>query len=594
MAKLVKTTIEIDGTEVRQFYQFSLAQGIFAHHVFKLVCPAEALDGPQGALFSKSRNFIGSSFKIKMEGLPPSGQPLQFTGLITQVEASRFTGHVGDIIISGFSPTIIMDNGPHCNTWEKKAIKNIATDVFSDFPANLLAPQIQPVYGETMAYTVQYKETAWQFLNRIAATYGEWFYYNGQNMVLGTPKPKTAQLVYGSNLSQFSMAMQLRPGNFQQVGYDYINDQVYEASPQNVAQKAGLSETGKQVMDKSGDFFAAIPKTYNNTFLTNKKQLEDSINTRAAAQSSNLVRLNGTSNHFGVQLGNTVNINNNVGDFTVIDVSHHCDGQGNYHNEFIAIPATIKVPPVTNYAEPFCETQTAVVTDNYDPKGLGRIRVRFHWMKPDQKTPWLRMMMPYAGQNKGAFFIPELEEEVVVAFEGNNPLKPYVQGAVYNSSQNTTYSNSNNDIKIIQSRSGHIIELNDAGEGTSITIKDHNGNSIFLDTIGKNITITAPETMTLNAKNMVVNVEENLTTTVGKDMRSTVGANNKMMIAENYTINSKETKEKVTENKEETIGGNLKVKTATTEVVARDGDILLHSAGIATVYGAVDAKVNKG
>jgi hypothetical protein len=234
MAKLVKTTIEIDGTEVRQFYQFSLAQGIFAHHVFKLVCPAEALDGPQGALFSKSRNFIGSSFKIKMEGLPPSGQPLQFSGLITQVEASRFTGHVGDIIISGFSPTIIMDNGPHCNTWEKKAIKNIATDVFSDFPANLLAPQIQPVYGETMAYTVQYKETAWQFLNRIAATYGEWFYYNGQNMVLGTPKPKTAQLVYGSNLSQFSMAMQLRPGNFQQVGYDYINDQVYEASPQQV------------------------------------------------------------------------------------------------------------------------------------------------------------------------------------------------------------------------------------------------------------------------------------------------------------------------------------------------------------------------
>jgi type VI secretion system secreted protein VgrG len=336
MAKLVNTTIQIDGTEVKQFYQFSLSQGIFAHHVFKLVCPAEALDGPKAALFSKSKNFIGSIFKVKITGFNKGAQPLVFSGLVTQVEASRHSGHVGDVIISGFSPTILMDNGPHCNTWEKKAIKNIATDVFSHFPANLLSPQIQPVYGETMAYTVQYKETAWQFLNRIAATYGEWFYYNGESVLLGTPKAKTAKLVFGSNLSDFSMALQLRPGNFQQVSYDYVNNEVYKATPQNVEQKAGLSDMGKHVFAKSDEFFAASPKMYNNTFLTNKKQLEDITNIRAAAQSSNMVRANGTSTHFGVQLGNTLSISDNFGDFTVIDVSHHCDGQGNYSNDFIA------------------------------------------------------------------------------------------------------------------------------------------------------------------------------------------------------------------------------------------------------------------
>jgi type VI secretion system secreted protein VgrG len=486
MAKLVKTTIQIDGVEVKQFYQFSLSQGIFAHHVFKLVCPAEALDGPKATLFSKSKNLIGSAFNIKIEVMGMDAQPLVFAGLVTQIEASRFSGHVGDITVSGFSPTILMDNGPHCNTWEKKAIKNIATDVFSHFPANLLSPQIQPVYGETLAYTVQYKETAWQFLNRMAATYGEWFYYNGENMLLGTPKPKTAKLVFGSNLSNFSMALQLRPGNFEQISYDYVNNEVYSATPQNIVQKAGLNEMGKHVFAKSEAFFEASPKIYNNTFLTNKKQLEDVTNIRAAAQSSNMVRFNGTSTHFGVQLGNIVKVSDNIGDYTVIEVSHHCDGQGNYSNDFIAIPASIKVPPVTNYAEPFCETQTALVTDNHDPKGLGRIRVRFHWMKPDQKTPWLRISSPHGGGGKGMFFIPEIGEEVIVGFEGNSPTKGYIDGTVYHGKANNTFGNAGNDVKALQTRSGNQVVMND--KDGSLYVSDKGGANTMMDGAGSIIT----------------------------------------------------------------------------------------------------------
>jgi type VI secretion system secreted protein VgrG len=496
MAKLVKATIYIDGAEVKQFYQFSLSQGIFAHHVFKLVCPAEALDGPKGILFSNSRNFIGSTFKIKIENAFDTGaQVLKFSGMVTQVESTRFSGHVGDIIISGFSPTILMDNGPHCNSWEKKAVKNIATDVFSHFAGNILSPQIQPVYGETLAYTVQYKETAWQFLNRLAATYGEWFFYNGENIVLGTPKPKTASLVYGSNLSNFSMALQLRPGNFEQVSYDYMNHQVYNATPQNIQQKAGLNELGKFVYQKSNDFFAASPKHFNNTFLTNKKQLEDITNIRAAAQSSNMVRFNGSSTHFGVQLGNTVKVSDNVGEYTVIEVTHHCDGQGNYSNDFIAIPSTIKVPPVTNYAEPHSETQSAIVTDNHDPKGLGRVRVKFHWMKAGKKTPWLRVTSPHGGGGKGMHFIPEVGEEVIVGFEGDSPVKPYIIGTVYHGKANSTYSNEGNDVKALQTRSGNRMIMND--KDGSVFMSDKGGANTMMDGAG-NITTNANVRSTVN------------------------------------------------------------------------------------------------
>jgi type VI secretion system secreted protein VgrG len=517
MAKLVKTTIHINGIEIKQFHQFSLNQGIFAHHTFKLVCPAEVLDDIKSTPLSKSKNLIGTSFKIKIENFEGSTTPLQFLGLVTQVEAAKYNGHSGDVIVSGYSPTILMDNAPHCKSWEDKTINNIANDVFTNFPKDLPAPTIQSAYSNPLAYTVQYKETAWQFMNRIAASYGEWFFYNGENVVLGPLKSTTAELTYGSNLSHLSMALQLRPGNFSQVAYDYINTATYEASPEDIKQKAGLNDLGNHGYTKSDDFFKTItpPKVYNANFVNNQEQLNHMTNTRAAAQASNLVRFNGASTHFGVQLGNAVSVDNNHGSYTIIEVTHNCNGIGNYSNEFIAIPETIKVPPATNYAEPHSETQSAIVTDNFDEQGLGRIRVRLKWMTQSEKTPWIRMMMPHAGGGKGAFFIPEKDEEVIVAFENNNPTKPFVLGTLYNSSQSNGFSNTGNDIKTIETRSGTKLRMNDA-EG-SVFVEDPSGNTWFMDGKG-NISVNAPGNINMTAG-------LNINMTAGINIASSAGMN---------------------------------------------------------------------
>jgi type VI secretion system secreted protein VgrG len=523
MAKLVKTTIHINGIEVNQFHQFSLNQGIFAHHTFKLVCPAEALDDIKNTPLSKSKNLIGSSFKVKIENFNDTNQPLQFLGLVTQVEAAKYNGHTGDIIVSGYSPTILMDNAPNCKSWDKKALKNIANDVFNDFPKNLLSPSLQPTYGETIPYTVQYKETAWQFMNRLAATYGEWFFYTGEKVWLGSLKSQTTLLTYGSNLSHLTMAMQLRPGSFSQIAYDYMNTTTYTANPEEIKQRTGLNDLGNHAYKKSDDFFAAHAQVYNASFVTNQKQLNEMTNTRAAAQASNLVRFTGASTHFGVQLGNTVRVDNNHGSYSIIEVNHSCNGIGNYSNEFVAVPETIKVPPATNYAEPHCETQSAVVTDNFDKQGLGRIRVRFHWMSQDERTPWLRMLMPHAGGGKGSFFIPEIGEEVMVAFENASPTKPYVQGTLYNSSDNNDFSNEGNDIKIIQTRSGTKMRMDDA-EG-SIFVEDPSGNTWHMDGQG-NISVNAPNDFSVTAgKNIFLNAGMNMATTVGMNKTTLVGMN---------------------------------------------------------------------
>jgi hypothetical protein len=74
-------------------------------------------------------------------------------------------------------------------------------------------------------------------------------------------------------------------------------------------------------------------------------------------------------------------------------------------------------------------------------------------------------------------------------------------------------------------RSGHTISLDDSNNGTHIIIKDPGGNEIYLDTQGKNITITAPETMTLKCKNMNIDVEENMRTNVGQNIHTAAGMN---------------------------------------------------------------------
>jgi uncharacterized protein involved in type VI secretion and phage assembly len=184
----------------------------------------------------------------------------------------------------------------------------------------------------------------------------------------------------------------------------------------------------------------------------------------------------------------------------VLSVNHYFDGHGNYNNDFSAVPAGIKTPPVKSALMPFSETQSALVTDNFDPKGLGRIRVKFHWMNGAEKTPWIRVTSPHGGQDKGMYFMPEVGEEVIVGFEGGSPTKPYMIGSVYHGKANNSFGNAGNDVKALQTRSGTKIIMNDK-EG-SILVEDKDGNSILLDGKG-NITVKSNDTVTIDAKNQI-------------------------------------------------------------------------------------------
>jgi uncharacterized protein involved in type VI secretion and phage assembly len=145
-----------------------------------------------------------------------------------------------------------------------------------------------------------------------------------------------------------------------------------------------------------------------------------------------------------------------------------------------------------------------VVTNNQDPDGLGRVKVKFPWLSDDVESHWARVVTPMAGNDRGLFFLPEVDDEVLVAFEHGSPEFPYVLGALWNGKDKAPESNDDgeNNMRTIKSRSGHVVRLDDTDGSEKIEIVDGSGaNSVVISTADNTITITADADVTIKSGN---------------------------------------------------------------------------------------------
>lgn len=142
------------------------------------------------------------------------------------------------------------------------------------------------------------------------------------------------------------------------------------------------------------------------------------------------------------------------------------------------------------------------VTNNQDPQGLGRVKLKFPWWSDDDESHWARVACFMAGSGRGAFFLPEVDDEVLVAFEHGDIHRPYVIGALWNGQAKPPADNASgkNDIRLIKSRSGHTVRLDDTEGAEKIAIVDKGGtNSITIDSKQNTITIKADKDVVIEA-----------------------------------------------------------------------------------------------
>jgi uncharacterized protein involved in type VI secretion and phage assembly len=169
----------------------------------------------------------------------------------------------------------------------------------------------------------------------------------------------------------------------------------------------------------------------------------------------------------------------------------------------------------------------ALVTDIKDPDNQGRVKVSLPW-SPDTSSAkyeaWARLATMMGGNNRGSWFVPDANDEVLVAFEGGDTRRPYVIGGLWNGTDKSPESmdgSGNNYKKVLRSRNGVKVTLDDQdGQekfiaetpgGQKVTLKDgpgaveivdSNGNSVKLETSG--VTVTASAKVTVNAATMAI------------------------------------------------------------------------------------------
>ncbi len=182
-----------------------------------------------------------------------------------------------------------------------------------------------------------------------------------------------------------------------------------------------------------------------------------------------------------------------------------------------------------------------VVTNNKDPDNLGRVKVKFPWLSDTDESYWARIATPMAGKQRGIYFLPEVEDEVLVVFEQGDVRFPYIIGSLWNGKDTPPETNKNgkNDIRLIKSRSGHVIRLNDEkGKETIEIIDKNNNNSIKFDTATNTISITSAKDITLSAPKGMIKLNAQKID-IQSSTNTNINAKTGMDIKANATMNIK-------------------------------------------------------
>jgi uncharacterized protein involved in type VI secretion and phage assembly len=156
----------------------------------------------------------------------------------------------------------------------------------------------------------------------------------------------------------------------------------------------------------------------------------------------------------------------------------------------------------------------AIITNIQDPKKLGRVKVKFPLLSMADESDWVRVLTLLAGQEQGFYCLPQVNDEVLVAFEQGNPQRPYVLGALW--SANAMPPKASVSQRQWVSRSGHAVILDDTEGSEHIEIRDRTGknhititskdNSLVIETEGE-IKIKAKGKLTLSGKGIEIDAQ---------------------------------------------------------------------------------------
>jgi uncharacterized protein involved in type VI secretion and phage assembly len=202
-------------------------------------------------------------------------------------------------------------------------------------------------------------------------------------------------------------------------------------------------------------------------------------------------------------------------------VTHRIDDSG-FHTDFeitqrghsslmSLLRKQIIEEPSPNKAERFFGVRVATVVDNnetaYKPPAIptGRVRLSFPDLSPEVVSDWAPCARPMGGKDMGFYALPDIGEQVLVAFENGDFGRPYVMGSLWHAQARPPATNADgrNALRVIKSRAGHTITFDDTVGAGKVVIEDSRGSSIVMDSVDGSVTISANTDLKLVAKTTI-------------------------------------------------------------------------------------------
>lgn len=511
--RVVKLEIVIEGKTITHFKHFKLIQSAVKHHEFSLMLAYDSLGNAENHNLQEAQNFLGKRITVifKYKDVE-EGPERNFVGVITEVGFSQEKGSLVNIVLTGFSPTILLDAAPHIQSFGGKqeiSLNSIADHVIKEgLGQNKFDYRVDSQHGN-VSYSSQYEETHYNYLARIAEAYGEQFYYDGEVLHFGKlpPQEKPVNLTYGSSVNDVKIKMKAQHVNPTFYGYNSSKNEKLTTGNSKINHTSDIAKRAYEISEKT---FQTPSLRVAPIKAASFMDIDASQKGTAGSKAADVfVTLATTTVPFlypgciaDIEMRKTES--NETSYFTklmIIEVTHEVDARGYYDGTFEAIASDTGFIPRPEFLMPKAEPQFAKVISNKDPMNQGRVQVQFDWQKGQDTTEFIRVMTPDAGssnkvnKNRGFMAVPEIGDQVIVSFVHQHPDRPFVMGGMFHGAIGAG-GGSGNNIKSLSSRSGNKLELND-GEG-SVFLTDQGGANMKFDGAG-NATTNANSNHTVNA-----------------------------------------------------------------------------------------------
>lgn len=569
-----KFKVEVDGAEVPEDVDNLLTSALVDSNLHQPDLFMLSFRDSQRTVLAKTGAKVGSKVKVTaFSTAAPAGDRL-ISGEVTALEVEH-DGSGTFTVLRGYDQSHLLFRGRYTETYQNMTAADIARKVAQR--ANLQPGQIDstsPVFD----YMSQNNSNDWSFLKKLAADIGfEVLVDDGKlhfrQPVASTTGPGEGDLTQTDDPLKLTMGAHILRLRSVVTSADQVG-QVEVRGWDPMQKKALVGTAGAGTSTASvGTGPAALASTFGSATLygvgvpfASQTEVDGAAKALADHVGSAFAELEGVARgnsklHAGVAISVSLVGDPFDGKYTLTSVRHRFEPSDGYTTAFTvsgrnqrsllglasaggaaasSASSTPKIPGVV----------TAIVTDVNDPEKLGRVKVNFPWLADQNSSAWTFMVQVGAGGKRGASFLPEVNDEVLVAFDHGDMGHPYVLGLVHNGVDKPLLGDDLVDAtsgavkrRGLVSKHGHALLFFDdpSKDGTALMTGDHNlrislnagqttikvtssgkvlieGTSDVVVKSSANVTVEAQQTLTLKGQNVAINAQQSASINANADV----------------------------------------------------------------------------